>query len=230
MSYWSFKIVDTTTCRIASLRSFSKLRFVFVYFFLFDLFHFWGRGIEFSISTFSRLVLLLNLFLSPSCHFLEYHSPQFQSSYMLVSTHFHFPYFHYYILFSISVSLLTYVCHTGPCSCFFIPAFLNTHVSLPYIRTGLTAGLYCCFELFTSSCRLLFRTCIATFPSSSHFVSYSSNAARRYDDGCPVSRHLCLLHARSWLPQCRHMPGTMSFFAELTYEHGVELPEYLSIC
>ena len=30
----------------------------------------------------------------------------------------------------ISVSLLTYVCHTGPCSYFLIPAFLNTHVSL----------------------------------------------------------------------------------------------------
>ena len=28
---------------------------------------------------------------------------------------------------------------------------------------------------------------------------YSRNAARRYDDGCHVSRPLCLLHARSWL-------------------------------
>ena len=34
----------------------------------------------------------------------------------------------------ISVSLLTYVCHTGSCSYFLIPAFLNTRVSLPYIR------------------------------------------------------------------------------------------------
>ena len=30
----------------------------------------------------------------------------------------------------ISVSLLTYICHAGPCSYFLIPAFLNTHVSL----------------------------------------------------------------------------------------------------
>ena len=29
--------------------------------------------------------------------------------------------------------------------------------------------------------------------------SSSSNAARRYDDGCHVSRPLCLLHALSWL-------------------------------
>ena len=45
-----------------------------------------------------------------------------------------------------------------------------------------------------------------------------SNAARRYDDGCHVSRPLCLLHARSWLrmpmwllhvlPQCRHMQAS----------------------
>ena len=43
----------------------------------------------------------------------------------------------------------------------------------------------------------------------------SSNAARRYDDGCHVSRPRCLLQALSWLrmpmrllqvrPQCRHM-------------------------
>ena len=52
---------------------------------------------------------------------------------------------------------------------------------------------------------------VAVGPSSSS----SSNAARRYDDGCHVSRPLCLLHARLWLrmpmrllhvlPQCRHM-------------------------
>ena len=34
---------------------------------------------------------------------------------------------------TISVSLLTYVCHTSPCSYFFIPSFLSTQVSLPYI-------------------------------------------------------------------------------------------------
>ena len=50
------------------------------------------------------------------------------------------------------------------------------------------------------------------------FIRYrnsSSNAARRYDDGCHVSRPRCLLQALSWLrmpmrllqvrPQCRHM-------------------------
>ena len=32
-----------------------------------------------------------------------------------------------------------------------------------------------------------------------HYHSSSSNAARRCNDGCHVSRPLCLLHARSWL-------------------------------
>ena len=81
--------------------------------------------------------LVFNLHVLRSClyfvlpHVFLYNitPPQFRSSYLSVSTHFHLPCSHYYIFSSLSphshlglasLDFLTYVCHTCPCSYFFI--------------------------------------------------------------------------------------------------------------
>ena len=94
---------------------------------------FWGRRIEFSISTFSGLVLL-SLLLSPSYLFLQHHSTSF-SVVLPFGVH-RLPCSHYYIFFSLSLHtaqpsqsrfsyFLTYLPHLSLCSYFFIPDLLN---------------------------------------------------------------------------------------------------------
>ena len=82
--------------------------------------------------------------------------PQFRSTYLSVSTHFHLPCSHYYIFFSLSLHMtqpsqshlhmaqpsqshfpyfLTYVCHTCPCSYFFIPDLLNLDILISVLSS-----------------------------------------------------------------------------------------------
>ena len=73
------------------------------------LFPIWGRLIEFSLSAFSGFVVLLSI-CTPFSFMSSYNivPPQIWSSYLSVSTHFHLPCSHYYILFCLSLSTISF--------------------------------------------------------------------------------------------------------------------------
>ena len=108
-------------CSVPDCRSKLTLKWVFV----FCIFPIWGRCIDFSISTFSGLVLLISfLFL----HVFSYNitPPQFRSSYLSMST-----YFHVLITTSSSVFLFTFPNHLSPASLIFSLMFTSrSHLPL----------------------------------------------------------------------------------------------------
>ena len=124
--------------------------------FFFGLFPIWGRLIEFSISTF----FILSLLVSHSCIFLWHHSTSVSvflsfGLYPLPSSV--FPLLH--LLLQSSLHHLNIL--ISVLSCQFCSSILSAQVSLPYIRTGLVTIVFtAAFSIIT-----LFLTFLATYPN-----------------------------------------------------------------